>query len=210
MSWSFLITIAAAALVLGGLAYSHRTSAAADRYQFLVRGIVIEVDQKGNSVRVSATHTSDSADELAGVPTDFNVNGAKFYKWTNGVKKRVSLTKSAQVGDEVVMRGAAKDNGNYNVQWLVVNDRTFTITGKLKEHETGAKTLKVAINTSTYKQSQFLDKEVIINYGNSTTFKTDGSEVNPDEVPGSSQKVKIVGKIEDNKWNATHVFNNVK
>lgn len=203
--------VVAISLVAALALWANKTNAGSDRYTFLIRGYVTKVDTVNNTVRVSATHTSPAATaDLGGVPTDYNVKGAKFYKWTNGVKKRVSFTKSAVVGDEVVIRGAAKTNGNYNAAWLVVNEKDFEIVGKLRGNDLNKKQLTVLVGTSTYKQTQFANKEVVVQYSNSTKFKAAGKDIDNDDVSANNQTVKVKGQIQSGNWIVTNVWDNYK
>jgi hypothetical protein len=184
---------------------------ATDVYKFLVRGIVTEVTASANSVTMYSTHTSDLAkNDLGGVVQDFNVKTTKFYKWVGGKKVRVKIG-SVKVGDEVVMRGVKKSNGQFNVTKLTVNDRSFSIVGKLKEIDTTNRKLTILVGTSTYKQKTYVDKEVVMTYDDNTEFKSLGSLINFDELVANNQKVKVIGAIvNDGQWEVTNLWNNVK
>ncbi|MDP3997616.1 MAG: hypothetical protein Q8P73_03920 [bacterium] len=203
--------VAAFLMVASMALWAQRGDAGSDRYVFLVRGIVTAMDTGNKTVTVSATHASDLAtNDLAGQEVVYNIRPANFYKWTNGVKKRVTLTKSAQVGDEVVMRGAAKTNGQYNVSWLVVNQKSFTVIGKLKENNLVTKTVKILVGTSSYKQSSFVDKEVVMHYTNDTKFKALGKDVDNDDVTANNQLVKVSGTIDYGNWNVANFWDGYK
>ncbi len=184
---------------------------ATDVYKFLVRGIVTEVTSSANSVTMYSTHTSGlSKTDLAGVVQDFNVKTTKFYKWTSGKKVRVTIG-SVKVGDEVVMRGVKKSNGQFNVVKLTVNDRSFSIVGRLKDIDTTNRRLTILVGTSTYKQSTYVDKEVVMTYDDNTEFMSLGSIINLDELNADNQKVKVIGAIvNDGQWEVTNLWDNVK
>ena len=184
---------------------------ATDVYKFLIRGIVTEVTSSANSVTMYSTHVSDLAKtDLGGVVKDFNVKTTKFYKWAGGKKKRVTIG-SVKVGDEVVMRGVKKSNGQFNVTKLTVNDRSFTIVGKLKKIDTTTRELTILVGTSTYKQKTYVNKEVVMTYDDNTEFKSLGALINFDELVANNQKVKVIGAIvNDGQWEVTRLWNNVK
>lgn len=197
----------AAAVAVGALALTgYRTQAASST--FTVRGIVTKVDRNANKIHVSANYViGDLKTELAGVNTEYSVNGAAFYKWQNGKKNRVTWTKSAEVGNEVVMYGS-KRGDSYPVRWLVVNDRTFTIVGKIREHNKTLKQFQVAVTSSTYKNSVYAGKDIIIRYNGNTAFTSDGQTVESDDIPAGNQRAKFKGDISHSNWTANTVRNN--
>ena len=199
------LAIAASIAVVGT-----QSLGATDVYKFLVRGIVTEVTSSANSVTMYSTHVSGLAKtDLAGVIKDFNVKTTKFYKWTAGKKKRVTIG-SVKVGDEVVMRGVKKSNGQFNVTKLTVNDRSFSIVGKLKTIDTTTRKMTILVGTSTYKQITYANKEVEVTYDDNTEFKSLGSLINVDELVADSQQVKVIGAIvNDGQWEVTNLWNNV-
>lgn len=204
----FIITIATIVTV----AWSHRANAAGDRYKFLAKGIVTEVNTTGNTIRVVATYASDQAkSDLLGTAIDYTVKGSTFYKWQNGKKNRVTFTKVAQVGDEVVVYGAAKANGQYNASWVVCNDRSFSVIGKLREHKAEAKQLRLEVISSTYKDAYYKNKEIWVEYGNNAKLYTNtNAEMNWDDLTVSDQRFKVQGSIQTNKWDVTKAWDNYK
>lgn len=207
MLGGFLGLIVAAGISMVGT----QSFGATDVYKFLIRGIVTEVTPAANSVTMYSTHTSGLAKtDLAGVITDFNVKTTKFYKWALGKKKRVTIG-SVKVGDEVVMQGVKKSNGQFNVVKLTVNDRSFSIVGKIKAIDTTNRTITILVGTSTYKQVTYVNKEVVMTYDDNTEFFSLGNLINSDEQTADSQKVKVIGAIvNDGQWEVTKLWNNVR
>lgn len=203
--------IACAALVTT-VVLSHRADAAAARYKFTVKGIVTEINVPGNTIRVNVKDASERArGDLLDKETDFNVRGAKYYRWVNGKKNRVSFTKMAQVGDQVVVYGTAKDNDQYNAAWVVRNDRSFTIIGKLRDYREDEKRLRVEVISSTYKANLYKGKDVWVEYDdNSKLFNNANSDMAWDALTASDQRVKVQGEIEGNKWDIAKMWDNYK
>ncbi len=211
-----LITSAAALSV--AISLFGMNAYAAETYTFTARGIVTGLDHGNQNVTIAVTHVATASsptqakEDLAGNPIVYKLAGAKFYKWENGKKVVKTFTKalpSGSAGAEVVIKGAAKGSGNFNVSWLVVNDSSFTVVGKLKAIDLPTKTIKVLVGTSTYKQSAFVNKEVVMQYSNSTKFKAQGKDVDADEIPSSGQKVRVTGSLKDANWKVTNFFDNV-
>lgn len=208
MSKRGIALVLTATVAVSALAFVGYQSQASSSYTFLVRGYVTQVHHATNKVHVSATYASDRAKaDLAGNDLEYSVNGAAFYKWENGIKKRVTWTKSAEVGDEVVMYGTRR-NESQTVRWLVVNDRTFTVIGKIKDHDKSAKTMQVAVTSSTYHNSVYAGKDIIIKYDGNTRFTSDGRTVESDDIPASNQRAKFTGDQDFSTWKVTQVWNN--
>ena len=207
----WLVGVAAVALVAGLVTWGHRTQAASDNYVFVARGIVTEVNHTANTVRMAAAYTSASAtNDLSGTAMDYNVNGAKFYKWQNNKKVRVTWTKSAQVGDEIVIRGTKK-NDRYTASWLVVNERNFTMTGRLIDLDKSNRKMTISVITSTYKPANFNGKDVTVYYrDNSKFYARSLAEMEEDALRADNQKVKIVGAMEGNNFKFTKLYDDLR
>lgn len=204
MKMNFLVgtVVAVVAVASAGTAL-----ASSDSYKFVVRGNVTRVDRTANTVTVYTQHASPLAqDDLAGETVEFNVSGAKVYKWVNGKKIRVTLG-GVPVGYEVVMEGAKRSEDRFNVTKITVNDNAFTVVGKLRGHSTSNKTLTVDVSYTSYKPKTFSDKRITFNYGNNTKFYTKaGKEMNADELANNDEPVKITGTVSNgSKWEALKV-----
>lgn len=195
------------AVIVGVLAMAGFGSQAASN-TFTVRGIVTKINTDTSKVYVSANYVvGNLKEELAGVNTEYSLNGAALYKWQNNKKNRVTITKSAQEGDEVVMYGTKKGD-SYTARWMVVNDRAFTVIGKVKEHNKTLKQFQVAVTSSTYKNSVYAGKDIIVRYGSSATFTSDGNTVEADDIPAGNQRARFTGSISHSNWIVTKVENN--
>lgn len=181
-----------------------------DTYKFVVRGNVEEVDRANNTVTLNVKHASaQAADDLAGDTVEFNVNGAKVYKWVDGKKVRVTLG-GVPAGYEVVMEGAKRSEGRFNVSKITVNDNTFSIVGILKDHDESNKTLKVEISYTSYKSAIFKNKTITLTYGGNTKFYTrEGSEIQVEDFDEDDQQIKITGIVTSgSKWESAKVWDN--
>lgn len=184
-------------LIFGAFA----TKAANQRYAFVIRGIVTKVDTTNKTINLDVTKATGKAyDDLAGKNTEFKLTSPTYYKYSNATAKDTRVTLgSVAVGQEVGVKGVAKDDDTYHITWLRIHDRSFETVGLLKNHNTGAKTVKILVQTSTYKQSSYKDLEVTMNYtGDSVFYNTScKNDVVFDDVRANDQKVKVKGKIID-------------
>lgn len=188
--------LAAVLLVAAALA-TGSASAGSDQYKFTVRGNVTAVDRSAKTITIYATHTSAKASEdLAGNTTEFNVASTKFYKYNAAGKKVRTTIGNVPVGNEVVIKGAKKSNGQFNVSELTVNSNTFSMVGTLKAYDTNNKIATVEVSYIDYKSNSFKGKKVLVYYGANTTFRNQNNiEINSDEVNNDSEKVKITGTV---------------
>ena len=193
----FGLGVAAVALAAVAALSSGAAQASSSNYNFTARGIVMAVDKTAKTVTVSVTHTSGAATtDLAGVSQEFNVNGAKFYKYdAKGRKVRTTLG-NVPVGNEVVIKGAKRGDGRFNVSELTVNPNTFSVVGTVQDQNMGNKTLTVHVTNSTYKDSAVRGKDVIFYYGTNTTFRNvAGQEINSDEISADQERIKLTGTV---------------
>ena len=194
-------------IAIAAVALTARSYASSASYKFLVRGNVTEVDKANKTITVVSAHTSANAkDDLAGELVEFNASAAKVYKWVNGKKVRVTLS-GVPVGYEVVMEGAKRSEGRYNVSKITVNDNSFTVVGVLRTHDTNNETLKMDISYSSYKSASVLDKRITIQYaGNTKFYSRTGAEISKDELGDGDQKIQVVGRVSNgDKWEALKV-----
>ncbi len=209
--FSWAVGAGALALVAGLLTWGHQSQASSDNYVFLVRGIVTEVSHPANTVRMYATYTSAAGEgDLAGKELDYDVHGAVFYKWQNSKKNKVTFTKSAQVGDEIVMKGTKKGD-RLSVAWLVVNDRSFDMQGNLIDYDQDHMLMKLSVSSSTFKAERYVGKDVTVSYRDNTPFYArSGGEMEHDTLSADAQKVRIVGKMEGDVLKVYKFYNEVK
>ncbi|MEK7499845.1 MAG: hypothetical protein AAB649_04540 [Patescibacteria group bacterium] len=206
MHKKFLV-IGGAVVAIAAVAFSIPALASSDSYKFLIRGNVTEVDKANKTITVVSTHTSANAqDDLAGELVEFNTSAAKIYKWVNGKKVRVTLG-GVPVGHEVVMEGAKRSEGRFNVSKITVNDNAFTVVGILRNHNTSDKTLKVDVSYSSYKSAAVVDKRITFQYaGNTKFYSRTGAEITKEDLGDGDQNIKVVGIVTNgNKWEALKV-----
>lgn len=175
---------------------------AADTYKFTMRGQVKAVDRANNTVTIYGTYvpTDAAKDDLAGKTFEFNASGAKFYKYDKNLKKVRTTIGNVPVQAEVVVKGAKRGDERFNISELTVNPSTFTLVGKIKDHDSTNKILTVEVTTSEYKESTFKGKDIKVYYGANTTFRNNQlGQINSDEVAKNSQKAKISGTV-TNGW----------
>lgn len=202
-----LLLIGGAIIAIAAVALTTTSYASSDSYKFLVRGNVTEVDRANKTITVVSAHASANAkDDLAGEEVEFNASAAKVYKWVNGKKVRVTLG-GVPVGYEVVMEGAKRSEGRFNVSKITVNDSSFTVVGVLRNHNKDNKQLKVDVSYSSYKSASVLDKRITIQYaGNTKFYSRTGAEMSKDDLGDGDQNIQIVGKVTNgNKWEALKI-----
>lgn len=187
--------VVAAALVLSSPAL-----AASNTYNFTIRGDVTTVDKTSKTLTVYPRHVSPLAqNDLAGVKTEFNASGAKFYKYdAKGKKVRITLG-SVPVGNEVVVKGAKRGEDRYNISEVTVNSNMFSIVGTVKDQDTVNKTIKIEILSSTYKEAQLKGKTITTYYSGSTSFRNENNvTINADELSNDDERAKLTGIVTNN------------
>lgn len=201
--------IAIAGLILLAL-YGLQSKAASDRYVFTARGVVTARDTDLKTLNISVTHldTEKAKDDLLGVNQVFYTPTGKFYKNAAGKDQRITFTNIA-IGQEVGFKGVSKTDGKFNITWLRVNDRSFTVVGTIKDVNRTNKTYTVEISSTTYRAGSYKGKNVIMNYGNNSVFTSGGNEVNADDVKAGDKKIKVTGTVTDfNKWEISKLVDN--
>ena len=199
----FMAAVGAAAVAL--LAGIWHVAAAADQYVFLVRGDITDIDAAHKTVTVNSRYVglgNAGENDLAGKAVEMSVSKAIYFKYNaTGTKVRTTLG-SFNVGDEVVVRGAKKDGGNFNVSVMTLNDNKVNLRGILQGQDVDAKYLEIDINKMVtasngkiYKPSTFkVGDRVRVYYGNGTKFYSrDGKEMNPDEVSNDNEQITVKG-----------------
>jgi hypothetical protein len=189
--------VAAVAIVGGFLSDLNSVNASSGTYNFTIRGIVMAVDKTAKTVTVSVTHTSPAATaDLAGVSQEFNVSPARFYNYNAALKKvRVTLG-NVPIGNEVVLQGAKRGEGRFNVSLLTVNPNAFSIVGYVQDQNTTDKTITVQVTSSTYKEAAIKGNNVVMYYGGSTTFRNAQlKDINADELDAHQERAKLTGIV---------------
>jgi hypothetical protein len=187
--------------------------AAGVRYKFTARGVITQFDEANKTIKVDVTKAPGKAfDDLEGQNKEFTVGSAKVYSLLNGKDKRVTYHNLA-VGQEIGFKGSAKDDDKYDLSFIRIHDRSFSVVGLLKEHTTATRTIKVLVQSSTYKNSTYKGEEVTMTYPEDATFyeKKVGTEVSFSDVTADDQKVRVTGKItSSSSWEVKNLFNNYK
>lgn len=179
-------------------------SATKDAYSFIVRGDVIQVDRKGNTITVYSRHTSaDATSDLSGQTVEFTMTGAKVYKYNDKMQKIRTTAGSLNVGDEVVMRGNKRKAEHFNVSTITKNYHVVHLRGVIQGHDVSNARLEVDIDKmvrkadkASYRTGVFKKGERVNVYydKDSTKFvNINGNEINPDEVANKNEKVTVEG-----------------
>jgi len=200
--------LGALAVILGLAA--QQSFAASTRYTFTARGIVTAINYENNTATIAGTWASNKGvADIVGHTLIYNVKGAKCYKIESGKKNRATITKTLAVGRTVSYTGLAKSDDTYRITSLVANESSFTIQGKLKDHDLGKKLLVIKVTKSTFNPAKYVNKDVALTYGTSMQFKnsTGKLDVNADEVDANNQKVKVDVVVENGNWIAKSLWN---
>lgn len=198
-----ILVIVVAALVIWG----QQSSAAGTKYTIAsARGVVTAVDTVNKTVKVDFTKATPNKakDDLEGNNRELKVGDAKVYKVVSGKDKRVTW-KNLAIGQEIGIKGTAKDDDTYHASFVRIHERSFTVVGLLEGHTKTSETLKINAISSTYKPTTYT-KGTIINMeyteGNATFYsKSLKTEKAISEVNANNQKVKVSGTItSSNTW----------
>ncbi len=189
--------------LLGATVYGQRSQAAGNKYKFTARAIITDVDEANKSFKADVTKaTGDKArDAMEGSNIEFKAGTAKVYKSVGGKDKRGTYHNFA-IGQEVGLKGVAKDDDTFELTFARIHERAFMVVGLLKAHNTTAKTVKILVNTSTYKQSTYKGEEISMEYNDDSKFRNKTTEVSFTDVKANDQKVKVTGTItKSSTWN---------
>lgn len=198
--------------LLGATLYSQRSQAAGDKYKFTARAIITSVDEANKSFKADVSKaTGDKAhDNMEGSNIEFKTGTAKVFKSIGGKDKRGTYHNFA-VGQEVGLKGVAKADDTFVLDFARIHERSFSVVGLLKNHDTSAKTLKISVITSSYKVSTYTKgTEITMSYRDQdTTFysKTTKTPVVFTDVKANDQKVKVSGYLEKaSTWQVTELI----
>lgn len=198
--------------VLGVTLYGQRTQAAGNKYTFIARAIITGVDEANTSFKADVIKaTGDKArDNMEGSNLEFKTGTAKVYKSVGGKDKRGTYHNFA-IGQEVGLKGAAKEDDTFVLNFARIHERKFSVVGTLEAHNETAKTLKILVISSTYKPTTYVKgTEITMNYKDlDTTFYSKSTKlpVRFDQVDANAQKVKVSGYIEKTStWQVTQLI----
>lgn len=192
--------------------YSPSTQAANNRYTFTARGIVTHVDAVNKTIKLDVTKAPGKAlDDLEGKNKEFKVSDAIFYKRVGDKDQRVTMS-HVKVGQEVGIKGAAKDDDTYVLTFVRVHDRSFSVVGLLQHHDKANKTLKISVISSTYKPSTYTKGTVItMDYTNDAVFRISTTEMSFNDIDANDQKTKVTGTITNSStWDVKTLFSGYK
>lgn len=202
--WGFGALVAIVIIIL--LIWGTGSRAAGAKYSFTARVVVTSVDQADKSFEADVIKAipTKAKDDLEGTNREFKVGTAKVVKVMNGIDKPVTY-KNIQIGQELGIKGIAKDDDTYELSFARIHDRTFTVVGTLDQHDKTNRILKVFVTTSTYKPTTYVSgTRVEMKYfdGNSTFYsKTTQTPVDFSVVNANNQKVKVSGTVTSgNTW----------
>lgn len=193
------LVLALITLINAGV-FTTGTRAGGTKYIFTARGVITQFDEANKTIKVDITKAEGkNKSDLEGTNREFIVKNAKVVKQVNGKDVRVTYHNFV-IGQEVGVKGAAKDDDTFDISFARIHDRAFTVVGLLEAHNKTTKTLKILVTTSTYKPSTYKKgTEITMSYTDDSKFKnTNGtSEVSFSDLNTNDQKVKLTGTIEN-------------
>lgn len=199
----------ALAFSIGAAAVALPSLAASGDYPFWVRGIVESVDVKNAKIVVTGTTVSTAATaDLQSKQVEYSLKNAQVFRWENGHKVPRSRG-YLKAGQEVVMKGNKK-SGSFIVDWVVINDRTFDVTGRVKDYNTDENWIKVLVGRSTLQHKGYVNTQVKFYYNDDTTkcYRL-GTKIDCSEITNENQGIRLVGERSSTggKWEVTKVWN---
>jgi len=192
--------------------------AASTVYSFIARGIVTDFDTSAGTAKIDITKVEKKGKtDLEGNNTEFIVKNAPIvYKRVAGKDNRVTYRNLA-IGQEVGIKGVKKSDDTYVLNFIRIEDRTFTAIGNLEAYNKNAHTMTLLMVSSTYKPNAYnKSKNVKVNmvFGDdySTFYNHNGKvAVSFGDVNADAQKVKVMGYItEANTWKVTKLWDKYK
>lgn len=175
---------------------------------FTVTGIV-DVRLTNKLVYVTATKASSEVkDEVLNKNIPYSISKSTvFYKYVNNKLTKVGAG-TVKLGQEVVVKGS-KVGSTYKVTSLTINDRNFVITGIISDVDKTNNQIKVAVKTSSYKQSALKGTDVITTYSAKTVCKEGGNEIGCSTIDADGQKITLKGGVigTENKYVLLEVIN---
>lgn len=211
------MSVAAIALV-ASIAVPTTAHAANSVYSFIARGVITDFDNNAGTAKIDITKVDGKGkQDLEGNNTEFIVkNAATVYKRSAGKDKRVTYHNLA-IGQEVGIKGVKKDNDTYDVNFIRIEDRTFTVVGNLEAYNENNHTMTILMVSSTYRPTWYdKSRKVKVNmvFGDdySTFYNHNGkTAISFDDVNADAQKVRLVGYITGtNTWKVTALWDKYK
>lgn len=206
-----LVVLGGIALLLAGLLgatlYGQRTRAGGIKYTFTARAVITSVDEANKSFKADVTKATPNKamEAIEGSNREFKTGTAKVYK-RDGTKDVRGTYHNFAVGQEVGIKGIAKEDDTFELTFARIHDRAFTVVGLMQNHDKTLKTVKILITTSSYKASTYNGKEVTMSYTDDSKFRNASTALSFSDVNANTQKVKVIGTITDaNSWKVTQL-----
>lgn len=204
---------ALAVIVVAGVAvWGPGSRAAGAKYTFTARVIVTSVDQATKSFKADVTKAvpTKAKDDIEGRNVEFKAGTARVVKVFNGLDKAVTY-KNIQIGQELGIKGTAKDDDTYELSFARIHDRGFMVVGLLQKHDKTNRELTILVTTSTYKPATYKKGTLIVMkyFESNSTFysKSTKTPVNFSAVDANNQKVKVTGTFtSSNTWEVSSLI----
>lgn len=200
------------AVIVAILITGQFSRAGGSKYSFTARVIVTDVDQVNKSFKADVTKAvpTKAKDDIEGRNVEFKAGTAKVVKVFNGLDKAATY-KNIQIGQELGVKGTAKDDDTYELSFARIHDRGFMVVGLLQKHDETNREVTILVTTSTYKPTTYTKgTKIVMKYfeSNSTFYsKSTKTPVNFSDVDANNQKVKVTGTFtSSNKWEVSSLI----
>ncbi len=176
---------------------------------FVVKGIVDVTAPTKDAIYVTGTYasTQDTIDYALNKNIAYKISKATVQKYLN---RNLVTTNwhNIKFGQEVVLFGTG-GTGTYTVTRVVINDRTFNITGTVASTNHDSNQFRVLVKTSSFKQSTIKNTYVTIHYDSHTKCIESGKEIGCSDIANDGQKIKVTGGVTGvtDTYDATKVWN---
>lgn len=203
------------ALVVTAVAVPAAHAASSNKYSFVARGTITDVDEANKTFKMDVTKVDGkqtAKNDLEGKNIEFTVSSAtKVVKVASGKDTR-STYHNLAIGQEVGVKGVAKNDDTYLLSFIRIEDRSFTVVGLLSSLNHDAKTMTILVSSSSYKPKTYKQgTEINMVYTDDSTFRDKNGNIIFNDVNADDQKVQVKGRITGtNTWQVTTLFNNYK
>jgi hypothetical protein len=214
MKKSFIVGGALVA-VLGLTVWATAAQAASsNKFSFVARGIITDVDESNKTFKMDVTKVDGkrAKEDLEGKNVEFTVGSPVKVVKVAGGKDKAGTYHNFAIGQEVGVKGLAKQDDTYVISFARIEDRSFTVIGLLKEINHDNKTMKVLLHSSSYKPTWYKKgTEIIMVYTDDSVFRDKNGNIVFGDVSADDQRVQVKGKlVGTNTWQVNNLWNNYK
>jgi hypothetical protein len=208
------LAVGLVALLVGAGVVGAAHASTDTKYSFIAKGTITDVDEANHTIKVDVTKVDGRGkNDMEGSNIEFITNKARVVKVISN-KDHSATWHTFKIGQLVGMKGVAKQDDTYVLSFARIEERNFTILGRLEALDTDAKTMKILVESSAYKPATYKKgTQINMTYTDDTTFyeKATKNEKSPSDVNADAQRVKVMGAITgSNTWEVAKLWDNYK